>query len=213
MTLLKNTVANLGFWSAVGVSVAVAVFGILLIAGFWLQTDMISYFVCFLLAPAFVVMMSCIHIQAKTEKILWSHLGVTFAIIYAVLITISYYTQLTVVRVNNLQMTEEALQPFMYTPGSFIFSVNMLGYGFMCLAVLCIAPVFTGKGLNLWIRRLLIVNGLFFIPTWIFPALSLGSANGEADVFGIIALLFWCILFTPLAILVASYFKRLSADS
>lgn len=204
----RTRITQVGLISSVASGVLVSTFALLLVGSFWTNTADASYLVCFVLAPTFLVMMSSIHAHSSPESRFWSQLGVSLTIMYATLITITYYTQLTVVRVNSLGLTPQILEALTYTPGSFIFSLNMLGYGFMCLAVLITHPVFAGKGLGTWLRRLFILNGVFFLPTWAFPALSLGSPQPEVD-FGVWALILWCILFIPLTGLVAVWFWQM----
>jgi len=55
----------------------------------------------------------------------------------------------------------ESSRPFLFTPfDSFIYAVDILGYGFMSLATLFAAFVFTGSGLERIARRFLIESGL-----------------------------------------------------
>jgi len=83
---------------------------------------------------------------------IWSHIGLVFATIYAVLISINYYVQLTFVVPRLLQemwMDSISLQPFLFVPfDSFLYSVDILGYSFMSLATLFAAFAFTGKGID-----------------------------------------------------------------
>jgi hypothetical protein len=43
-----------------------------------------------LLAPCFALMMLCVHYYAPEEKKIWSHAGILFATIYAVMVSINY---------------------------------------------------------------------------------------------------------------------------
>ncbi len=205
----RTAITRAGFVSSVASGVLVSVFALLLLASFLTDTAYASYLVCFMLAPVFLVMMSSIHAHSLPEGRFWSQLGVSLAVIYAVLIAITYYTQLTVVRVNSLGLAPEILEAFTYTPGSFIFSLNMLGYGFMCLALLVTHRALPRKGLGTWLRRLFLLNGVFFLPTWLFPALSLGAPGPDMDSFGVMALILWCFLFIPLAALLTAWFRQM----
>lgn len=163
-------------------------------------------------------MMVSIHYSSEDEKRIWSHIGVTFSIIYAVMITITYYIQLAVVRSNPLNLSEEVLKPFIYSNvGSIMFVIDMLGYTFMALATFMTAPVFSRNGLGVerWIQRLFIFHGLLFIPTFLFPLLispQTASSSQSEDVFGVIALLFWSLIFIPMSGLVTIFFKKKKDD-
>ena len=114
-----------------------------------------------LLAPSFTLLMLCVHYYAPEDKKVWSHAGLLFATIYAVLVSINYYVQLTLVVPHMMRGEIESIRPFLFTPfDSFIYSVDLLGYSFMSLSTLFAAFAFTGSGLERTARRFLIANGL-----------------------------------------------------
>jgi len=83
--------------------------------------------------------MVSVHYNTSEERKIWSHIGLVFATIYAVLISINYYVQLTFVVPRLLQgdVDSISLQPFLFVPfDSFLYSVDILGYSFMSLATL-----------------------------------------------------------------------------
>lgn len=209
---------RIGFWSSVLVTTEVAVFAVALVTGllgFSSLSDVLSFISCLCLAPSFVAMMVSVHHFASAEKRVWSHLGVAFSIIYAVLCAITYYTQLVVVRTNSLGVSADAMTLFTFEPGSALFATDMLGYGFMTLATLAAAPVFGQGMLERWLRRWFIFHGLFALPTVIFPAFSFAQnadAVASADMFGTLALLFWCAIFIPIPILLATLYRRLTCS-
>jgi len=210
MTLRDSTQANItaykiGLWSAMLLAVETIAFGISLLIP---TADNAAYLASFLIAPSFVVLMVAIHYSAPPDKKVWSHLGISFAIIYAVLGAFNYYVQLTVVRTNSLGVSQDLLQLFAFTPGSIMFAQDMLGYSFLCLATLIAAPVFTGDRLATWIKWSFVIHGLVLFVPLVFPALSF-SQDATGDEIGILANLFWCILFAPIALLLAVYFRRL----
>lgn len=205
----QRELQRLGYWSASLVMLLVSLFGLAMLLGlFGVSSGALAYLACLLLAPAFVVMMTSIHYQAAPEKRIWSHIGLCFAVIYAILVSIVYYVQLVALRTAG-----DELLPFVYTPGSVFFAVDMLGYGFMCLATWFTAGVFgTGDRLSAWIRRLFILHGWFVFPTLIFPSLlpsPSAATQGDDGIFGYLALLLWCLVFIPLAYLVARHFRLL----
>jgi hypothetical protein len=207
--LTGNDAHRLGYWSALLTVVWVLLFTLSLVIGLMgPSTAMFSYLVCLLLAPSFVVMMAGIHYQAPAEKRIWSHLGLTFAEIYAVLIVIVYYVQLTAVRNGSA----EALRPFTYAPGTVWFALDMLGYVFMCLATWFAAPVFNGADrLSRWIRGFFILHGILAISTFLVPVFMKENPGAPAGNGGVYALLAWCVIYVPLALLVARYFGRAMA--
>lgn len=113
------------------------------------------------LGVAFLVLIVSVHQLAGPEEKVWSQAAVAFATVYAALISINYYVQLTWV-VPRLARGEVAgMEPFLFTPfDSFLYSVDILGYSFMSLATLFAARVFTGGGLERVARTFLVANGL-----------------------------------------------------
>ena len=160
--------SKLGFWSAI----LAALFGIsYIIAELVHQLGLLGLHdgprslilrmaPSLLLAPTFVILMVSIHYYASEENKIWSHIGMSFAIVYMVLVSIVYFVELVVV-VPHLQRGEaDKVALLIFEWGSFMFAVDIIGYSFMNLATLFAAPVFSGKRVERWIRWILIANGL-----------------------------------------------------
>ena len=113
------------------------------------------------LGSAFLVLVVSIHQLATPDRKIWSHLAVVFATAYAVLISMVYFVQLTLVAPRVGRGEIEGIEVFLFTPfDSFLYAVDILGYSFMSLATLFAAMVFTGKGLERVVRWFLTANGL-----------------------------------------------------
>jgi uncharacterized membrane protein len=69
-----NNVQWTGFISAIVAMSMTVIFAIALIIGFWLEdfANVLSYIVCFILAPAFVIMIISIHYSTPKKKKIWS---------------------------------------------------------------------------------------------------------------------------------------------
>ena len=194
--------ARLGFWSAVLTAVFTMLFlvgGILGMMGLlpppW--DIVIPIGASLFLAPSFVVMMVSVHYAAPDEKKIWSHIGITLAVLYAALISIVYVTWLFVVEPHVLRGEANQVVLLLFAPGSFLQMVDGLGYTFMGVALFFAAPVFAGKRLDNWIRWLCLLSGpgavLVFL-SYVFYSISLGVAE-------------WLII-PAVAILLAMYFWR-----
>lgn len=206
--------SQLGFWSSVVVTLLLIIFPLSLTFDWSLD---VAYGSSFLLASAFVTMMVSVHHYAAPEKKVWSQLGLSFAIIYAVMCSLTYYIQLTFIKNNYLPIAEEAVAPFVFIPGTPIFAQDMLGYVFFCLATLAAGPVFTGGKLEAWIKRLFIFNGILFaIPTLILPALTMPTnvtGTGVGNQVGDYANIVWSFYVAVATALVAVLFRRLGKSS
>ena len=113
----------------------------------------------FLLAPAFVVLMVCIHNYAADDKKIFSQIGLSFALIYATVITTDYFIQWTVVVPSILNGETEGFALFtQYNPHGIFIALEGLGYLMMSVALLFAAAVFTGGRLERAIRWLFIAS-------------------------------------------------------
>jgi len=113
------------------------------------------------LGSSFLVLVVCIHQRAAPDRKVWSQAAVAFATIYAALISINYYVQLTLVAPRLASGRVGGIEPFLFVPfDSFLYAVDILGYSFMSLSTLFAAGVFPGGGLERVVRGFLIANGL-----------------------------------------------------
>ena len=120
------------------------------------------------LGSSFLVLVVSIHQLASPERKIWSHIAVAFCTAYAVLISIVYYVQLTLVAPRMAAGRIEGIEVFLFTPfDSFLYSVDILGYSFMSVSTLFAARIFTGNGLERVVRLFLTANGLL-LPFLLF---------------------------------------------
>lgn len=113
------------------------------------------------LGSAFLVLAVSIHQLSPPGRKVWSHAAVVFATVYAVLISINYFVQLTWVAPRLAAGRTQGIEPFLFVPfDSFLYSLDILGYSFMSVATLFAARVFTGSGQERVVRFFLTANGL-----------------------------------------------------
>jgi len=114
-----------------------------------------------LLGSAFLVLVVSIHQVASPDRKVWSQSALAFATLYAALISINYFVQLTWVVPRLMSGQFAGIEPFLFTPfDSFLHAVDILGYSFMSVSTLFAARVFTGSGTERVVRRFLMANGL-----------------------------------------------------
>lgn len=204
----QKAVVQRGFWSA-----ALIVFlTVLFFVSLAISSENLMFASSFLLAPAFVAMIVSIHHYAAPEKKMWSQPGLSLVIIYAVMCSLTYYIQLTFIQNNYLPVSQEAVLPFVFIPGTPIFAQDMLGYAFMCAATLAVAPVLSGGRLEKWIKWLFIFNAvLFIVPTIVIPAIPLPlneAGTGIGDQVGRYANMVWSAYFATATTLVTVLINR-----
>jgi hypothetical protein len=118
------------------------------------------------LAPAYLLTTVAIHNYASNKDKFWSQASIAFACLYAVFVSIVYFVVMTVVVPHQLAGTTSEIQVIVYERNSFLYAINVLGYGYMSFSTLFAAPVFSGDGLARYARLFLLVNGILapFIP-------------------------------------------------
>ena len=170
-----ESVRRLGFWSAVATTVfsmAYIVaqlaewFGLLGSAGGAESSSAVFGLVVLLtpslfLGSAFLLLLAAIHQAAMPERKIWSLSALAFGTVYTALISITYFVQLAWVAPRLAEGRAAGLEPFLFVPfDSFLYAVDILGYGFMSVATLLAARVFAGPGLERTLRWFLTANGM-----------------------------------------------------
>jgi hypothetical protein len=113
------------------------------------------------LGSSFLVLLVSIHYAAPVDRKIWSHAAVAFGTAYAVLISVVYFVQLTLMAPRIASGDTAGVEPFLFVPfDSFLYAVDILGYSFMSVSTLLAARVFRGAGIERVIRLFLTANGL-----------------------------------------------------
>src|SRR5207244_3805967 len=79
---------------------------------------------------------------------------------------------------DNQQGTQGPLSLLNQTPHSLFWDVDALGYVFLSLATLAAFPTFEDRGLEKWVRRFFLANGLIiplFCITYFYPGYSVAQ--------------------------------------
>ena len=161
----KRYVHQLGFWSAIVATILVAIAGITATASIQPFATVMG----FLLTLTFLIVMVSVHCYASDERKVFSLVGLSFAIIYATLISVNYFIQLTFVR----QGTFDVSIFDMTNTHSMMWVIEVLGYFFLGLSTLFAAPVFGSSKVERLVKWLFIANGILGILTPIGYALNL----------------------------------------
>ncbi|HPE38586.1 MAG TPA: hypothetical protein PK567_03760 [Bacillota bacterium] len=169
-----------------------------------------SFFVCMILAIAFVMMIAAFAQESEQSVKAASYAALMFAAIYAVLILLVYFAQTTSVRNDGLN--EQATQILDYSKAGLLFNYDLLGYGIMALATFFIGlTIKPATKVDKWLKWLLLIHGVFFLSCFIMPMLGIFKASENSDMSGVIALEFWCVYFIPIGVLSFIHFYRSKA--
>ena len=180
------------------VTITVTVFAVCMLIDF----NFGSYFICMILPIGFIMMTTGFYNESESSKKVAAMNGVIFAAVYAVLIVIVYFAQITTVRLESL--TEQAAQILDYKKGGLTFNYDLLGYGFMALSTF-----FTGLTIEAKLKAdkvlkwLMLMHGIFFLVCLIMPITGVlrQTADADAGKGGVIALECWCAYFIPVGVL------------
>lgn len=182
--------------------ISVIGFAISMLIGF----NMGSYFSSMFIAFSFVPMMCAYaHFSEKSRK-LAGYIGMTFSAMYAAIILLVYFAQITTVRMDSL--TRQATTILDFQQFGLLFNYDMLGYALMALATFFSGlTVSADLKTDKWLKYLLMIHGIFFVSCLIFPMLGLFKADSPSWI-GVVALEFWCLYFSPISVLSFLHFSK-----
>lgn len=230
VTKLNRLAARLGFWSALLAAATFILFTICFVAVFlnpplFVWTNFADYVATakqnqsifkslaqlsmLLFAPLYVILINSIHEAAPAAKRVSMRLGLSFGLMFAVLVGGFYFVQLSAVRLSVIKEQLAGLEQIVQAnPYGALSALNMLGWTlFFGLSSLFLAPAFSGSRLTNFIRWLFVINGVMCLLGGIGYALE------------ITALVFFTINFgmggavTLLTIALAIYFNRLAKQA
>ncbi len=183
---------------AVIVTISVLIFAICLIVDFSFG----SYFVCMILPIGYIMMSAGFQNESTEGDKVAANIGMIFSAIYATLIFLVYFAQVTSVRLENL--SKQAIKLLDFKRCGLIFNYDLLGYGMMALSTFFIGLTVKGKNLkDKCLKCLMMIHGIFFVGCFVMPMTGIfaGMSDGSISNGGVIALVFWCIYFLPIGIL------------
>jgi len=133
-----------------------------------------------LLGSAFLILTAALHQVAPVERRAFSQAALGFATVYATLISMVYFTQLTLVAPRMAAHDVAGIEPFLFVPyRTFLFAVDLLGYSMMSLATLFSAFALPVGPHARKARAAMIANGLllpFLALQMYWPGLIWGGA-------------------------------------
>jgi len=161
-----------------------------------------------LMALLFVVLVTCIHYYAAGDKKIFTHIGLSFALLSAALHTVNYFIQLAVMQPSLLKGELQGLSLFsQYNPHGIFIALEDAGYLMMGVAFLFIALVFSRrKRLESVIRYIFIISSVLAVGSLIVLAL-LYRSDLEYRYEVVVIVIDWITLIVSGALL-SLFFKR-----
>lgn len=197
---------KIGMYSAIVTLAAVIGFALSMIVG----NNYASYLSSLFISWGFVPMICVFAAYSQKEKKSAGYTAVAFSAIYAVLIGLVYFAQLTTVHLSKLNEQASAILDYSKL-GSLFFNYDLFGYAFMALSTFFIGlTIQPERKSDKWLKGLLLIHGVFAVSCVLMPMLGTFSSNmAGGEIIGILVLEFWCAYFCPVCILAYKYFKRL----
>jgi len=138
--------------------------------------DYIWMYPAILLNITYLIFMVCIHHYSSLERKIFSHIGLSFALIAAATLIINYFVQISVIQPSLLNGETDgiALLTQFNSHGLFI-ALEDIGYLMMSLSFLFMALVFSNKSrLEKAIRRVFILGFMLSIISLIIISIKFG---------------------------------------
>lgn len=152
-----------------------------------------------LLGCAFLTMMAALHQASHSDKKAISLAALSFAIMYATLVTLVYFVQLTLVGPRMAADDMAEIEFLRFVPyRSFLFAIDLLGYSFMSVSMLFGACALSDTPAARTPRIFMLATGL------LLPAIALQMYFPQ--LIWIAAL--WGITFPAAALSIAAMFAR-----
>jgi len=208
----KNLGFVIGRAAALSIAIETIVFAFSLIWEVIFPTEFtknLGYIASLLIAISVVIMMACFYDVTREPLKIFGLLAFVSSIIYAPLCISTYFLQLSIVAFNPLDLSSEVLKAITFKPGSPTFALDMLGYCFLCLSTLA-AGFALIEAKDKVLRAFCFFHGALAVPTIASPIISgfFLTTSGETDFTGHYVLLFWCVVFVPIALLFMRYFEE-----
>lgn len=166
-----------------------------------------SYVVCMFLPIGYLMMAAGLHYESREDRRVAANAGMAFAAVYAVLIFLVYFAQMTSIRAGGL--SEQAQNILDFQRGGLMFSYDLLGYGMMALSTFFMGlSIQADNRADKWMKALMMIHGVFFFGCFFMPMTGVfaSMADGETSTGGVAALVAWCAYFLPIGMLACKHF-------
>jgi hypothetical protein len=189
----------IAFIAASGYAIA-QIFQIIGVLAFPVDAYLVYGFSLAMAAPYVIATVSLYHLL-PAEKRFWTHIALTFAVMYAIYVNLNYVVQIATVIPSSLQGTLDEIRVLDQTPHSLFWNVDALGY--ICMGISTFFLGFAFSRAQKWLRVFLFGNGamvpvisfVYFYPHFSTAILLIASP--------------WLITATGSMLLLAVYFALL----
>jgi hypothetical protein len=111
--------------------------------------------------PPLIVLLAAVHVGASPSHKPWSLAALSFGTAHAAVLGGLYFIQVAILLPALGRGEAQGLDQLAFAnPRSVAWGLDHFAWALLGIALLSLAPVFEGGGLDRWVRRLLVVNGV-----------------------------------------------------
>jgi len=174
--------------------------------------DFYWMYLAIVMVIAYVALMAAIHASAAPDKRVFSQIGLSFAVITAVILLIDYSVQVSVVPVSLTSGETEGIPLLIqYNSHGLFIALEDLGYLLMSLSFLFVAPVFGGNRLESAVRWIFVISFCLVVISLVAVSASYGI-NRQDRLEVVILSIDWLVLIVNGILLGRVFRKRLKAN-
>ena len=161
-----------------------------------------------ILVLSYLVLMVCIHAYASQPKKVFSQIGLSFAILAALILLVDYFVQFSVVPISLMSGETEGITLLtQYNPHGIFIALEELGYIMMSLSFLFVAPVFANRTrLESSVRWIFVIAFLLAIAALAITSINYGLDRQDSFEIAVISI-DWLVLVIN-GILLSFVFRR-----
>ena len=155
----------------------------------------------------YVILMVCIHYYASSGRRIFSHTGLSLALIAAMILIVNYFVQVSVVQPSLIKGETEGLALLsQYNPHGLFISLEEIGYLLMTVSFITVSPVFPSVDRLHKTLRVTFVSGfLLAVSALAFVSMRYGIMREYVFEVIIISIVWLELILTSL--LLAKFFK------
>ena len=170
--------------------------------------DYIWMYPAMLLSLVYYVLMTCVHYLAPPDKRIFSHIGLSCALVSTAVLVINYFLQVSVIQPSLLNGETDGIALLsQFNPHGVFIVLEEVGFLMMSFSVLCMAPVFSGRTTTeKAIRWLFVANFVLTMLALTFYAVQYGIGREYRFEIAVITIN-WFVLMVA-GVLLSVVFKR-----
>jgi cytochrome c oxidase subunit IV len=161
-----------------------------------------------ILVLSYLVLMVSIHACASQDRKIFSQIGLSFAVLAALILLVDYFVQFSVVPISLMSGETEGITLLtQYNPHGIFIALEELGYILMSLSFLFVAPVFADKTrLESSVRWVFLIAFLLAVAALVVTSINHGLDRQDSFEIAVISI-DWLVLVIN-GILLSIVFRR-----